>query len=122
MLTNKTRLPVGLLLALFLAGTASAQSSVANISGDAKAGDKVMIFNPETGLKREIEMDKDGRYRARSLPIGNYSVTITHADGSIGKSHAVSLRVGATAFVPADATEEPAAAATGASQATPDKT
>jgi hypothetical protein len=105
-----------LVLALSLAGMAMAQSnSTGNITGDAKAGDTVLIFNPDTGMKREIEMHKDGRYRVRSLPTGNYQVTIKHADGSIGETHGASLRVGSTAFIAAD----PAPAATPAPAVVP---
>lgn len=103
-MSSTTFLPglAGLLLALTFAGTAAAQSSSANITGDAKAGDTVTIFNPDTGMKREIGVQKDGRFRARSLPTGTYQVTITHADGSISQTHSATLRVGATAFIPAD--------------------
>lgn len=93
----------GLLLAFGLAGTASAQSnSTGNISGDAKAGDTVTIFSPDTGMKREIEVRKDGKFRVRSLPTGNYQVTIKHADGSIGQTRSATLRVGMTAFIAGD--------------------
>ena len=50
-----------------------------------------------------------GQYScARSLPTGNYQVTIKHADGTVSETRSASLRVGATAFIPAD----PAPAAT----------
>ena len=112
-----------LVFALSLAGTAMAQSnSTGNITGDAKAGDTVLIFNPDTGMKREIEMRKDGRYRVRSLPTGNYQVTIKHADGTVGETHGASLRVGTTAFIaadPAPATPSATPAAAAPAQDTP---
>lgn len=89
------------LLVFGFAGTVQAQASSANISGDAVAGDTVTAINADTGLTREIEVKKDGKYRMRSLPLGTYIVTIKHADGTFSPSSTVTLRVGATAFIPA---------------------
>lgn len=88
------------LLVFGLASTVQAQASNGNISGDAVAGDTVIAINADTGLQREIQVKKDGKYRMRALPLGTYVVTIKHADGTFGPSSTVTLRVGATAFIP----------------------
>lgn len=89
------------LLAFGFAGAVSAQSnSSGNITGEAVAGDTVIAINADTGLQREIQVKKDGKYRMRALPLGTYVVTIKHAGGTFGPSSTVTLRVGATAFIP----------------------
>jgi len=100
------------LLALGFSGAALAQASNANISGEAVAGDTVIAINADTGLTREIEIKKDGKYRLRALPLGTYVVTNKHADGTYGPSSTVTLRVGATAYIPAPAAKADSAAPT----------
>ncbi len=113
-----------LLLVFAIGGTAAAQSnSSANITGEAKAGDTVLIFSPDTGMKRELVIQKDGKFRARSLPVGTYQVTIKHADGSVSATRTATLRVGATAYIAADdpASTAPAGAQPPAPEEAPDK-
>ncbi len=94
------------LMTLAFAGAVSAQSnSSGNITGEAVTGDTVVAINADTGLKREIEIKKDGKYRMRSLPLGTYVVSIKHADGTMGPSSTVTIRVGATVFIPAAKSE-----------------
>lgn len=71
-------------LGLSLASTAYAQSNITgSIFGQANAepGTTVVIENTDTGLTRTISVDSSGRYRASSLPNGNYKVTLMK-DGS----------------------------------------
>jgi len=59
------------------AGNAFAQSnSTGVIFGNAEPGDTVHIENTGSGQKRDITVDSGGRYRAASLPIGIYKVTL----------------------------------------------
>ena len=59
------------------AGNAFAQSnSTGVIFGNAEPGDTVHIENTGSGQKRDITVDAGGRYRAASLPIGVYKVTL----------------------------------------------
>ena len=88
-------------LALFVAGAAVAQSSVAAIQGKANPGDVVIIQNVDTGFTREVKVDDSGRYKLRNLPTGTFSVTFKHADGSLAAGKTVTLRVGTTARVDA---------------------
>ena len=97
--TSTKRLALSLALGLLLAGTAQAQSSVAHITGKAKAGETVLIKNVDTGFEREVPVKPDGRYQMRNLPVGTFAVTVKHADGTTDAPKLVSLRVGVTARV-----------------------
>ena len=94
------RISLSLALGLLLAGTAAAQSSVAHLSGVAKAGETVLIQNVDTGFQREVPVKSNGRYGLRNLQTGTYAVTVKHADGTAEPAKLVTLRVGVTARVP----------------------
>jgi len=69
------------------AGGALAQSNATgSIFGSATPGDVVHIENTATGLRRDITVDAGGRYRANSLPIGSYDVSLMH-NGAVVDSH-----------------------------------
>ncbi len=61
--------------ACLAAGSVQAQQAYGSIFGSAKAGGSVTIENTDTGTKREITADSDGRYRFAQLPTGHYKVT-----------------------------------------------
>ncbi|TWI05970.1 carboxypeptidase family protein [Luteimonas cucumeris] len=73
---------LALVAALGFAATAQAQQASGNIMGDAVAGDTIVAHNEAIGFRRELTVDKDGRYNMRRLPLGVYVVTVKHADGS----------------------------------------
>jgi len=79
--------------------SANAQHSSGNIMGEAKAGDVVVLEAPAIGVTREITIDKDGKYSVRRLPMGTYTVTVRHADGTAEPQKAVVVRGGTTARV-----------------------
>ncbi len=85
-------------VALF-AGAAQAQSSSGNITGEAKAGDTVVVDGVGNGVHREIALEKDGKYNLRRLPLGTYVVVVKHADGSAEEGKQVSINAGVTARV-----------------------
>jgi hypothetical protein len=86
-----------LALALFFSASASAQSnSTGNIAGHATAGDVVTIRNPKTGFSRTITVGEKGSFRAGSLPLATYVVTIQHADGTVYLEKSATVRVGLT--------------------------
>lgn len=87
------------LLAL-LSFSAFAQRSDGGISGDAKPGDHVLVQNTGTGFKREGVADDAGNYRFRSLPLGDYRVTVTRAENEVVLNVVVTVRPGATARAP----------------------
>ncbi|TCV92325.1 carboxypeptidase family protein [Luteibacter rhizovicinus] len=83
------RLALAVAIACCIAGsgTALAQSnSTGVIYGSAAPGDTVHIENAGTGFKRDITTDSSGRYRAASLPIGTYNVTLIR-NGTTLESH-----------------------------------
>lgn len=85
-------LAVGMVLA---SGGAQAQSNISgSIFGKAAAGDVIVIENPDTGFKREIQAGSDGSYRASQTPSGTYTVTVRRADGSTLKRENVIVNVG----------------------------
>jgi hypothetical protein len=82
--------PTALAIALGLtfSGAALAQSNASGaIFGQvsAPAGSTILLQNTDTGLTRTIPVDSSGRYRASSLPIGHYTVSLQR-DGATVKS------------------------------------
>jgi len=66
-------------LSIGLAGIAMAQSNASGVifgQVQADAGSTVRLENIDTGLSREIGVEQGGRYRAASLPVGRYKVTL----------------------------------------------
>jgi hypothetical protein len=62
---------------------AQAQQSSGNIAGTAVTGDTVEVKGNGTGFHRELQIEKDGKFQLRSVPLGDYVVTvIKHADGT----------------------------------------
>src|ERR1700754_4470275 len=69
------------------AGTALAQSNATGvIFGNAEPGDVVHIESPDTGVRPNTPVDSSGRYRAASLPIGLYDVSLMKG-GAVVDSH-----------------------------------
>lgn len=73
----------GLMLAMAagafaLAGisTASAQSTTGSVFGKAPAGYAVSVRSADTGVGRTVKVDASGRYAARELPNGVYTVVL----------------------------------------------
>jgi hypothetical protein len=80
-------LAITLALGVGAAGTAFAQSNNSGvIFGNAAPGSTIHIENTGNGLKRDIAVDASGRYRASSLPIGSYNVSLEN-DGKIVDHH-----------------------------------
>jgi len=89
----------GAMLAISLPVAVNAQSSSGNISGEAAAGDTVTITGTDTGFKREIKIEKDGKYQIRRVPTGDYHVVRVHKDGTIDPVQSIVVRPGGTARV-----------------------
>lgn len=82
---NKGRgmgIAIALTLGAWMSGAALAQSSDGSIIGMAKAGDTILVRGSENGFKREMKVDKDGKFQIRRVPTGYYDVSVTHADGT----------------------------------------
>jgi hypothetical protein len=87
------------LLAASLHMAVHAQSSGGNITGEASSGDTVTITGVDTGFKRELKIEKDGKYQIRRVPTGEYQVVRVHKDGTIDPVQSITVRVGSTARV-----------------------
>lgn len=83
-----------LALGAWVSGSAFAQASEGAIVGVAKAGDTVLIRGSDTGFKREIKIEKDGKYQVRRVPTGYYDVSVTHADGTQDPAKTVVVKPG----------------------------
>ncbi|GHC07048.1 carboxypeptidase-like regulatory domain-containing protein [Thermomonas carbonis] len=85
----------------FLAATlpfaVAAQSSSGNITGEAVTGDTVVVSGIDTGFKRELKIDKDGKFQIRRVPTGNYQIVVMHKDGTIDPAQSVMVRPGGSA-------------------------
>lgn len=104
-----------LALSLMMALTsfsAFAQRVDGNIGGEAVAGDQISISNANIGVKRDTVADEQGKYRFRSLPLGEYDVKVTRNGESVG-SFKVAVRPGATSRVPNVSAKGEAAAQSG---------
>ena len=86
-------------LAFGLAGSAEAGSLAPGIMGQAKQGDVVVVSNPETGFRREVEVKGNGKFHVRNLSTGTYEVVIRHPDGTSDKPIIAKLQVGTTTRV-----------------------
>lgn len=62
-------------LGLGMSTRVAAQSTHGAIAGHAPAGDQILIKGV-TGLERTITVRSNGRYAARGLPVGVYTVTL----------------------------------------------
>lgn len=77
------------------AAPALAQSTTGSIFGQvaASSADAVQIKS-NTGLARTVTIDKNGRYVATELPLGNYTVSLLRDGQVVDSRNDISLRVG----------------------------
>ena len=59
--------------------SADVRGTITDEQGAAVAGADVTIRNAQTGLAREMKSGTDGTYSFTELPLGNYSIHVTHA-------------------------------------------
>ncbi|MFC5742300.1 TonB-dependent receptor [Dyella tabacisoli] len=83
-------------LSLNFADAAMAQSNASGaIFGRVtEPGSHVKIQNLDTGFSRDISVEADGRYRAGSLPVGRYKVTLQKNGNAIESRDNVQVNVG----------------------------
>ncbi len=79
--------------------TAYAQHSGGGLWGRAKSGDVVRIENTDIGTKREQTLTEDGKYYFERMPVGIYTLTITHADGTQDAPKKIRVQVGTNTYV-----------------------
>jgi len=84
-------------MSLGLGGVAMAQSNASGVifgnAGNAP-GATVHLENVNTGQSRDITVEANGRYRATSLPVGTYTVTLKRDGQVVGSRENVQVRVG----------------------------
>ncbi len=73
-------------------GAMAQSNATGNIFGQAKAGETVLIES-DTGVKRTLAPDSNGRFQALSLPTGNYKVTLQKG-GAVVSSKNVEVLIG----------------------------
>ena len=59
----------------------------------------VQVQNTETGFSRSVPTDAAGRYEARNLPLGSYSVSAQQSGFQTGVRHGVTLTLGSEVVV-----------------------
>lgn len=86
----------GVMGAFAVAGisTASAQSTAGAVFGKAPAGYSVAVRSDTTGAGRTVTVDSSGRYSARELPTGTYTVTLKQGGQDVAKHLNVPVVVG----------------------------
>ncbi len=83
-------------VAMAVAPTAMAQSNASgNIYGtvESPAGATIVVVNKETGLRKTITPEANGRYQLAALPVGRYTVQLTR-NGNVENSTEVDVNVG----------------------------
>lgn len=97
---RRSRLALVATVSLFaLSLHAQAQQAFGNIVVTADAGDAIVVYSPEVGVKKERTMEETGTTQFRRLPLGAYIVSITKPDGKVVET-AVTLRAGQTGRAP----------------------
>ncbi len=75
---RKSLLAVGLMVGLSMGNQAAAQSITGGLYGNVPGGKtSVVVTSPDTGFRRELQTDAQGRYRTAGLNPGHYVVTVT---------------------------------------------
>ena len=95
--SQRTALASAVAACLF-AGSAFAQSTVGDIYGTAAANQTVQVQNLGSGQVRQIAVGQDGRYRAASLPIGQYRVNVQQ-DGATVATREINVVAGQSSQV-----------------------
>lgn len=93
---NTIKIALASLALIALPSWINAQSTSGNIAGEANTGDTIVVTNTDTGFKRELKIEKKGKYQVRRVPIGEYQVIRVHKDGHIDPAQTVSIRPDAT--------------------------
>lgn len=99
MMNNKTLHFALATAALSFCSASHAQSSSGNIVGDARIGETVIVTGVDTGFKRELKIERDGKFQLRRIPTGEYQVVRIRPDGSIDPTQQVVVRPGGSARV-----------------------
>jgi hypothetical protein len=75
-------------------GSAAIEGTITDANGAVVAGASVTIRNTETGLERTVTSDGSGRFSARVLPVGRYTITANASGFTVNKQENITLQVG----------------------------
>src|SRR5689334_737759 len=81
-------------LALAQVTTGAISGTVQDESGAFVPGASVTVRNAETGLSRNVSSDDHGRFRAPSLPLGNYDVRVEVTGFQTSERTGIELTIG----------------------------
>jgi len=84
---------------------ANAQSTAGTVFGKAPAGDSVSAKSTTNGTQREVQVDADGRYAIRALPVGVYNVVLVENGHAVVQHSNVPVAVGRGIKVDFDCTQ-----------------
>jgi hypothetical protein len=80
----------------FASGVHAQSNSAGTIFGSGvEPGTTIVIESQDTGIKREVTADANGRYSATALPVGKYKVTMQRDGQAVGTRENVSVLLGA---------------------------
>jgi carboxypeptidase family protein/TonB-dependent receptor-like protein len=109
MITLNPRIKVGVLVALLVVlnaaiafsqvVTGSILGRITDSTGAVVPGATVQIQNVDTGFSQTVQSDSEGRYLARNLPLGAYTVTVQQAGFQSQVHRGISLSVGSEVAV-----------------------
>jgi hypothetical protein len=86
---------LALALGLSLSGVSLAQSnSSGSVFGHVDGTGTIHLVNLDTGLVRDIAVDQSGRYRASSLPVGRYRISLVRDGATVDTRDNVQVQVG----------------------------
>ena len=91
---RRTALAVALIAGIAGSATSFAQSNASGVIFGRAEGGTIHLENIDTGLVRDIEVGTDGRYRASSLPIGVYKVSLVRDGTTVDSRNSVQVTVG----------------------------
>lgn len=77
-------------------GSAALEGTITDANGAVVAGANVTIRNTETGLERTVASDGSGRFSARVLPVGRYTITANASGFTVNTQENITLQVGET--------------------------
>src|SRR5215471_15027907 len=77
--------------------TGSIEGTVTDLNGAVIPGAKVTITDKATGRPISLTADSDGRFEARALPPGDYSVKIEQSGFAVALLESLTVRVGQVA-------------------------
>ena len=72
------------------------ECTIVDASGASLPDVRVVIKHQDTGLERQLETDKAGRFRATLLPLGNYEVAARHPGFAPSRRAGVVLEIAQT--------------------------